>query len=256
MLKTGFNSFIIVTQLDPIYTYHFFNEFLQLIRKDAFWSRKEIIILNLPNFNESIYANFIRFYKIYGLLDTLNLSSKVLFHKFVTKRLKKLKGSFLKIGIKIENIKSINNKDFISYISKKNAKIISISAPQIFSKELLNIENNSFYNVHCSPLPSYKGMMPNFWQRYFDEYKTAVTLHKMGEKIDNGEILHQIKFPLSKSISLHQTMITSKLFSAHLINEYFNENYKLKTKKTTKNYFSFPSKEDTNYFRLSGGRFF
>ncbi len=248
--------FVFVTQLDELYVYHFFNEFNYLLKKNKLWKNKEIIIINLPNFNESVFSNLKRFYDFYRLIDTSILIMKVLFHKFITKRLLKLKKSYSKIGIKIINLNSINSAEFAQFIQKSSTKVISISAPQIFSKELLNLNNISFFNVHCSPLPSYKGMMPNFWQMYFDENYTAVTLHKMEEKIDKGDILHQIVFPLSKSISLHQTMINSKLFSAHLINEYFMDTGNSKNKKLKENYFSFPKKQNGLKFKSNGGKIF
>lgn len=256
MKRLDQEKYVILTQLDPLYVYHFFNELISIIQKSDFWQEKQIIIFNLPNFNESLVSNFRRFYSLYGPLDTFKLCIKVAYQKFLNKRLSRISKSFLKQGIKIINLDSVKSSILIDTLSKGHTKVISISCPEILPKELLSHEKTEFFNIHCAPLPSYKGMMPNFWQRYHGELRTAVSMHEMEEKIDVGKVVHQISFPLSNSISLNESMIISKLFSAHLFHEYFSGEYRLEQSERISSYNKFPKRNDALIFKKKGGKFF
>jgi len=50
-------------------------------------------------------------------------------------------------------------------------------------------------NLHPSLLPAYRGPTPLFWQLRAGETRTGVTLHRLDEGIDTGEILAQAPLP-------------------------------------------------------------
>ena len=52
-------------------------------------------------------------------------------------------------------------------------------------------------------------MLPNFWQKLNDEIYSAITIHKISEKIDKGEILYQ-KIDLLQTDCLHSNIIRGK----------------------------------------------
>jgi methionyl-tRNA formyltransferase len=45
-------------------------------------------------------------------------------------------------------------------------------------------------NFHPSLLPSYRGPIPSYWVIENKEKYTGITMHKVTEKIDNGEIIY------------------------------------------------------------------
>lgn len=47
------------------------------------------------------------------------------------------------------------------------------------------------YNLHPSLLPEYRGPVPLFWQFYYGERNTGVTLHLLDEEYDTGDIVYQ-----------------------------------------------------------------
>lgn len=51
--------------------------------------------------------------------------------------------------------------------------------------------NYMLINKHCSILPTYVGVLPVFWAMLHDEESQGVTIHRMSEEIDKGEILAQ-----------------------------------------------------------------
>lgn len=69
--------------------------------------------------------------------------------------------------------------------------IVSLSATQVFSEDLLSLPRRGCINLHSGPLPKYRGSFPTFWQFLNDENKIGITVHFMNEKIDAGDILLQ-----------------------------------------------------------------
>lgn len=59
--------------------------------------------------------------------------------------------------------------------------------------ELLRAAKQGAVNMHRSLLPAYAGPRPVFWALYHGEKETGVTVHRMVEEIDAGEILAQEK---------------------------------------------------------------
>ncbi len=74
---------------------------------------------------------------------------------------------------------------------------IVASYNQIFKANMLNALRDGFINVHPSILPFYKGANPIFWQIKDLNDEFGVTIHRINEKIDDGEILAQTKVNLS-----------------------------------------------------------
>ncbi len=88
--------------------------------------------------------------------------------------------------------------------------IFSFYFRKIFPKEILNLASISFMNMHGSYLPNYRGSAPLNWQIICGEKKGGVTLHKVNEKIDAGEIISQKSFRIFKNdnpISLSKKIV-------------------------------------------------
>jgi len=54
-------------------------------------------------------------------------------------------------------------------------------------------------NIHPSLLPSYKGATPIEWMLYHQEKFCGISAHFMNEKVDDGELIYQQKYPLNVS---------------------------------------------------------
>ncbi|MDB5033658.1 MAG: hypothetical protein JWQ98_899 [Chlorobi bacterium] len=53
-----------------------------------------------------------------------------------------------------------------------------------------------FFNIHFSMLPAYRGTMTSFWPIILRERTTGVTLHRIDEGIDTGDIIAQRSFAI------------------------------------------------------------
>ncbi len=77
-----------------------------------------------------------------------------------------------------------------NYLKKLNADLfVVISFGQILKREILFIPKLYAVNVHGSLLPKYRGAAPTNWAIINAETKSGVTIIKMNEKMDEGDII-------------------------------------------------------------------
>lgn len=105
----------------------------------------------------------------------------------------------LKLAAKRNNIPSLRLEELyeiedLVFVSLEYDKIIY---PERFATKKL-------FNVHFSLLPAYKGCFTSVWPILNDEKYSGVTLHKIDDGIDTGEIIAQKKFLLWSDITARQ----------------------------------------------------
>jgi methionyl-tRNA formyltransferase len=73
---------------------------------------------------------------------------------------------------------------------------VVVAFGQILPKELLEIPPHGFVNVHTSLLPKYRGAAPIQWAIANADAETGVTIMKIDEGLDTGDILTQQATPI------------------------------------------------------------
>ncbi|MCD8568399.1 MAG: formyl transferase, partial [Geovibrio sp.] len=68
--------------------------------------------------------------------------------------------------------------------------IISYSYRYIIGEDVISAMNGGIINLHISYLPWNKGADPNIWS-FLENTPKGVTIHKIDEGLDTGEILVQ-----------------------------------------------------------------
>lgn len=82
----------------------------------------------------------------------------------------------------------------ISKIKKQNPDIILIAYYGLkFPKKLIDLPKNGCLNIHPSLLPKHRGASPVRWSILLGEKEAGVTIIKINENWDEGEILAQKK---------------------------------------------------------------
>jgi methionyl-tRNA formyltransferase len=95
-------------------------------------------------------------------------------------------------------VDDVNSGKFITKIKKTEPDLILCAGfPQIFSRELFSIPKYGAINIHPSLLPKFRGPSPFYWIIAKGETESGITAHLMSEKIDGGDIIAQIRFPIS-----------------------------------------------------------
>ena len=135
--------------------------------------------------------------------------------------------------------------------------IVSVAAPEIFRKEILEVPIITCINIHSGRLPVYRGMMPNFWQLLHGEQYATITVHEMAAKLDAGGIIQTRKFPLQEQDALDRVIVGTKQEGARLMIEVLTSIHKHGLKTTpldmsNASYFSFPTPKDVRVLRKRG----
>jgi len=260
---------LLVTQDDPFYVPVFFKS---LFEKN-FPSEFNLlgIVIQPPLGKKSFKKLVHQMLNFYGFFNFLILGIKFVFFKFFNFiAVKIFDGKFpgvysvehilRKKNQNIIEIKNINSKESLEYIKSLNIDVIfSIAASQIFKKDILELPKLGCYNIHTSKLPKNRGMMPNFWSlnNYDIDPISAVTIHKMNEALDDGDILLQEEFHLNQSESLDSLIIRTKKLSAEVFLKAIElisqgEPKLIKNDSSNASYNTFPTKEDVSRFKEKG----
>lgn len=104
-----------------------------------------------------------------------------------------------------------NNIDFKSFPDQKSLLemkswieklqpdfIFSISFPFLITEDILSYGKEKFINFHPGPLPQYRGPMPIFEVLKNQEKATAISVHFMDSKYDEGPIIFQEYLKIDK----------------------------------------------------------
>jgi len=103
------------------------------------------------------------------------------------------------LGLKLLQPAKIDSA-FIESIKKMQADIfVVVSYGLILPKNLILVPNKMAINVHASLLPKYRGAAPINWAIIKGEKKTGITIIKMNEFMDQGEMLAQQDIEIKRS---------------------------------------------------------
>jgi methionyl-tRNA formyltransferase len=118
--------------------------------------------------------------------------------------------------IPFERTPSINCDITRGLLHKANAEIGISLGNSYISKSVFSIFPMGMINIHGEILPDYQNAQSIIWQLYNGSPETGFTIHKINNKIDQGDILYQEVFPiifketLAKTVSYNCAQITKK----------------------------------------------
>lgn len=154
--------------------------------------------------------------------------------------------------------KNINEKVIIEKIKSTDPDIIiSVSMNQIVGEEILNASTFRPINVHCAPLPRYRGMSPYVWALANNEKKSAATIHYMEKGLDEGDIVEQIFVPVEQGDSAFALFNRCCIEASKILPETVNKiiSKKLEAKKQDESkisYYSWPDKKSIKSLKSNG----
>jgi methionyl-tRNA formyltransferase len=162
-----------------------------------------------------------------------------------------------KIGIDYIKIYD-SNTDFLlnNLIERKIDLGVVASYSQILKPFTIQATNDGFINVHPSFLPNYKGANPVFWQIKDLKDDFGVTVHRINDKIDEGEILAQAMMRLIHSNTATEIFCEIANKGSELLVELlesYNQNGKIKSlfsrkeSEETEDGFYNPKPKDTDF---------
>ncbi len=247
-------NILFITQDDPFYIRIFFEEFFSKFRDKV----NILGVVICPTMaKKSKFSLFEQMFNFFGPVDFMRMAYRYAVSKIQGKN---LENTCKQNDIMVYHEKNPNREEFITKWNDKGIDVlVSIAAPHKFKKKLLGLAKKETINIHHAKLPSYQGMMPNFWQMYHGEKSAGITVHRMNEGIDQGEIILQKEVPIETNEPLEHLIRRTKKMAAHCIIEALDliatGKVELKPNDISKaTYFGFPSSRDVAEFRRRGGR--
>jgi len=209
---------------------------------------------------------FSAYLQIFGLKTFLWLSMRT-----ILKRLKIILGFFFKHYpaysykqlCKYYNIPRLkytdpNHPDVVEWVNNQDIDMLIIFSGFILKQPLIEAVNYCILNKHAGLLPAYRGVFPVFWALKNHD-PVGVTIHKVNENIDDGEIIIQKRYPAQKDYTVYDYYRVIYRDTPNLIIKSLNL---LKDKKREpfvhqlpESYYSLPTKAEFKAFTRAGFRF-
>ena len=96
----------------------------------------------------------------------------------------------LEHGIPVFQPKRIRNEEAIAHVKEWNPDVIVVAAfGQLLPKEIIDMPQYGCLNIHASLLPKYRGASPIQQAVINGEKESGVTIMKMDEGLDTGDML-------------------------------------------------------------------
>ncbi len=96
----------------------------------------------------------------------------------------------------------LTDAGFLSTLQDLRPDVVLVACyPQLLPVDLLRLPATGCFNLHPSLLPRYRGPAPLFWQFYYGEQQTGISLHRLVSQIDAGEIAGQSEVAFPDGIS-------------------------------------------------------
>jgi methionyl-tRNA formyltransferase len=203
---------LFITEDDPLYVIEFFDSFLDSYPRE----RLEVIGITVSRaFNESRLATARRVLRLYGIRDFARLAIRFAQAKLHRRSIESLARQS---SIPLLPTASVNDPEYVRRVREHAPDVIvSVAAPEIFGTELLESAAIGCVNIHSGRLPTYRGMMPVFWQMLNSESHVTVTVHEMAVQLDAGAVLGTMEVPILPSDRLSRLMIEGKREGARLL---------------------------------------
>lgn len=111
--------------------------------------------------------------------------------------------------------------------------IFSFYSRHLFPSRLVNLPRFGCINIHPSLLPFYRGPAPTAWALEQGETHFGITIHKIDEGIDTGDILIQQRYPIGNKETGFQLFTRSMKLGTDLFKKNYHKiiNQKIKPRK-------------------------
>lgn len=108
-----------------------------------------------------------------------------------------VKEQALALGLSVYQPARIRDGEALSILQRLKPDLIAVAAyGKILPVDILELPRLGCVNVHSSLLPRYRGAAPINWAILNGEDETGVTIMKMAEGMDTGDILAQARTPI------------------------------------------------------------
>jgi methionyl-tRNA formyltransferase len=119
--------------------------------------------------------------------------------------------------------KSTKYELFLEQFKEENIDLLICSSySMILDSNVLQIVNNNALNFHFSLLPKYRGLNPIQYAIMNNELETGLTVHKMNENINAGDIIFQEKIKIDFTDTWNLVLKKNIILKENYLKNYLN----------------------------------
>lgn len=108
-----------------------------------------------------------------------------------------VKEAAMELGLPVYQPKKVRDPEFLEVLKELNPEVIVVVAfGQLIPKAILELAPYGCINVHASLLPKYRGAAPIQWAVIDGEEETGVTIMRMDEGLDTGDMISKVTVPV------------------------------------------------------------
>lgn len=109
-----------------------------------------------------------------------------------------VKEAAMELGLSVYQPKKVRDSEFLEVLKELNPEVIVVVAfGQLIPKSILELAPYGCINVHASLLPKYRGAAPIQWAVIDGEPETGVTIMRMDEGLDTGDMISKVTVSVS-----------------------------------------------------------
>lgn len=103
------------------------------------------------------------------------------------------------LGLDVRAIPNVNDTAFVADLAGARPELLVVAGyPTIFRRPLLDVAARGALNLHGGRLPEYRGGSPLNWQMINGEATAAISVVRMDEGIDTGEVVAEAEIPIGE----------------------------------------------------------
>ncbi|GAI97068.1 unnamed protein product, partial [marine sediment metagenome] len=102
-------------------------------------------------------------------------------------------------------VKSINGNDATEHLRRIRPDIVIVFGTGKIKQHVIDVCPEGFINLHGGNSEEYRGLDSHLWAIYHNDFNNIITtLHRLNEKLDDGDIILQSTIPLKRGMGIHE----------------------------------------------------
>ena len=142
--------------------------------------------------------------------------------------LKSISNKYNILYYEIDSVNGKRTKDYETIIKELNLDLILVLGwYYMIPKSIRELAKYGAWGIHASLLPKYAGHAPLNWAMIYGEEKAGVTMFRMEDGVDNGDIISQKSFSIEyedsiKEVYAKATTASKKRTASNGLDDLFN----------------------------------
>jgi hypothetical protein len=99
-------------------------------------------------------------------------------------------------GFPVVEVATANGEECRRALADFGADIGVSVQNRVLQRETFTVPPLGFINVHYGEIPAYRGLPPAFWELHDGATEMGVSVHRMDDKLDHGEVLGRAHVPV------------------------------------------------------------